>query len=282
MLRKPLLSAISLICLVGSAYAADLPSRKALPPAPSSLLVPVSSWTGFYVGVNAGGAFSGSSTISLTPSSDFGPFPSGFASAQAVGAYPISLNSRRTSFIGGGQASASTTSSGCSSRASKPTFRVCHEEIPYRRRSSIRHRPPAISAAPVFGTATVARRLDYLGTARGRLGVTFGPALIYATGGLAYGRTDLAYAGTIGFPSRTRLSLFRGRHRTAEPASATPRRRRGIRLLEQLVDQGGVPLLQSRPLLDDDWRQRSPISLRPRVVSRPLRCVMTAISFAPA
>ena len=52
----------------------------------------------------------------------------------------------------------------------------------------------------MFGTATVARRLDYLGTARGRLGVSFGPALLYATGGLAYGRTDLAYTGMIGFP----------------------------------------------------------------------------------
>src|SRR3954451_23189494 len=30
--------------------------------------------------------------------------------------------------------------------------------------------------------------------------VSFGPALLYATGGLAYGRTDLAYTGTIGFP----------------------------------------------------------------------------------
>jgi outer membrane immunogenic protein len=168
--------------------------------------VPVSSWTGFYVGVNAGGAFSGSSTISLTPSSDFGPFPSGFASAQAVGAYPISLNSRRTSFIGGGQvgfnyqfgmfvAGLEADIQGLSRR--NTVSATLFNPAP----------PPANFSAPVFGTATVARRLDYLGTARGRLGVTFGPALIYATGGLAYGRTDLAYAGTIGFPVAPTVSL---------------------------------------------------------------------------
>jgi len=83
--------------------------------------------------------------------------------------------------------------------ASKPTFRLCRREAPYRRRFNPAP-PPANFSAPVFGTATVARRLDYLGTARGRLGLSFGPALLYATGGLAYGRTDLAYTGTIGFP----------------------------------------------------------------------------------
>src|SRR5947209_20024397 len=104
MLCKPLLSAVATTGLIASALAADLPSRKAPPPAPYISPVPVASWTGFYIGVNAGGAFSGSSTIVLTPSSDFGPFPSGFASAQAIGAYPTALTNRRTGFIGGGQA----------------------------------------------------------------------------------------------------------------------------------------------------------------------------------
>ncbi|MEA2857597.1 MAG: outer rane immunogenic protein, partial [Methylobacteriaceae bacterium] len=81
MLCKPLLSAVVTTCLVGSALAADLPSRKAPPPAPYISPVAISSWTGFYVGVNAGGTFNASSNIALTPSLDFGPFPSGFAAA---------------------------------------------------------------------------------------------------------------------------------------------------------------------------------------------------------
>jgi outer membrane immunogenic protein len=80
-----------------------LPSRTAPPSAPYISPVPVATRTGFYIGVNAGATFSGSSIIALTPSSDFGPFQSGFASAQAIGAYPTSLTTRRTSFIGGGQ-----------------------------------------------------------------------------------------------------------------------------------------------------------------------------------
>ena len=90
MLRKPLFSAVAMTCLVSSAFAADLPSRTAPRPAPYISPVPVATWTGFYIGVNAGATFRGSSIIALTPLSDFGPFPSGFASAQAIGAYHTS------------------------------------------------------------------------------------------------------------------------------------------------------------------------------------------------
>ncbi|MBV9064521.1 MAG: porin family protein [Methylobacteriaceae bacterium] len=199
MLHKRLLLAVATTCCVGSAFAADLPSRAAPPPAPYTSPVPVSTWTGFYVGVNAGGTFSGSSLIALTPSTDFGPFPSGFASAQATGAYPTSLNSRRTGFIGGGQAGFNYQFG-----MFVAGFEADIQALPQRTSVSATlfnpAPPPANFAAPVFGTASVTRRLDYLGTARGRLGVAFGPALVYATGGLAYGRTDLAYTGTIGFP----------------------------------------------------------------------------------
>jgi outer membrane immunogenic protein len=41
-------------------------------------------------------------------------------------------------------------------------------------------------------TTSASQTLSWLGTARGRLGVTFDRALIYATGGLAYGRTSLS------------------------------------------------------------------------------------------
>ncbi|HZY13287.1 MAG TPA: hypothetical protein VFE89_11130 [Beijerinckiaceae bacterium] len=88
MLRKPLFSAVAMTCLVSSAFAADLPSPTAPPPAPYISPVPVATWTGFYIGVNAGATFT--SIIALTPSSNFGPFPSGFASAQAIGAYHTS------------------------------------------------------------------------------------------------------------------------------------------------------------------------------------------------
>ena len=51
-MKKILLSSVALLGLTVGALAADLPSRRA--PAPIIPVVPVFTWTGFYVGVNAG------------------------------------------------------------------------------------------------------------------------------------------------------------------------------------------------------------------------------------
>ncbi|HLM40985.1 MAG TPA: porin family protein, partial [Microvirga sp.] len=51
-MKKILLSSVALLGLTAGAMAADLPSRAA--PAPVFSAVPVFTWTGFYVGVNAG------------------------------------------------------------------------------------------------------------------------------------------------------------------------------------------------------------------------------------
>ncbi|RDI52376.1 hypothetical protein DES45_1151, partial [Microvirga subterranea] len=52
-MKKILLSSVALLGLTATAMAADLPSRRAAP-APIIAAVPVFTWTGFYVGVNAG------------------------------------------------------------------------------------------------------------------------------------------------------------------------------------------------------------------------------------
>ena len=46
---------------------------------------------------------------------------------------------------------------------------------------------------PGKGPDQLSSRYDWLGTARGRVGVTGGNALFYATGGLAYGRVSHQY-----------------------------------------------------------------------------------------
>src|SRR3954470_1621673 len=55
-MRKLLLSSVALFGLTAGATAADLPRRQYVTPVPY-VAVPVFTWTGFYVGVNAGGAF---------------------------------------------------------------------------------------------------------------------------------------------------------------------------------------------------------------------------------
>ena len=131
--------------------------------------------------MNAGAAFGGSSTIALTPSVDFGAFPSGFAAAQSIGAYPLALPSRQTRFIGGGQI-------GFNWQFGPIVAGVEADMQGLPRQDTVSSTlfnpsPPAVNfSAPVFGTATVTRRLDYFGTARGRLGFAFDRALIYAPG----------------------------------------------------------------------------------------------------
>src|SRR4029450_783547 len=56
-MKKLLLSSVALFGLSAAATAADLPRREYVAPAPI-VAVPVFTWTGFYVGVNAGYGFS--------------------------------------------------------------------------------------------------------------------------------------------------------------------------------------------------------------------------------
>jgi outer membrane immunogenic protein len=55
-MKKILLSSVALVGFTAGAMAADLPSRAA--PVPMIAAVPLFTWTGFYVGVNAGYGFS--------------------------------------------------------------------------------------------------------------------------------------------------------------------------------------------------------------------------------
>src|SRR3954452_378973 len=56
-MKKTLLSSVALVGLTVGATAADLPRRQYVAPVPY-VAVPVFTWTCFYVGVNAGAAFS--------------------------------------------------------------------------------------------------------------------------------------------------------------------------------------------------------------------------------
>ncbi|MFD2222462.1 outer membrane protein, partial [Microvirga arabica] len=77
-MKKILLSSVALLGLATGAVAADLPSRRAAP-APMIAAVPVFTWTGFYVGVNAGYGWSNDDfdSVDLADEDDDGGFVGG-------------------------------------------------------------------------------------------------------------------------------------------------------------------------------------------------------------
>lgn len=187
-MKRLLLSSVALAGLTVGAMAADLPSRRA--PAPF-VAVPVFTWTGFYVGVNAGYGFSDRNnfgTINL-------PAGSVVNSAGTNGVLTLNNAGRgnRDGFIGGGQvgynyqigsfvvgleADAQYIDFGRPNRAATYTFAGA---------TGIAFAPPA---------ATLQFRNndeDFFGTVRGRLGFAMDRVLIYATGGLSYTTNDFGW-----------------------------------------------------------------------------------------
>jgi len=191
-----------------AAIAADL----SLPPRPYAPYAPayyhsavVYEWTGFYIGLSAGGGF-GLGGVNNNVTSAFcnivfvgqGCDP-GQASSAAAAAVPGGLDKTHPSgFIGGGQigynyqmgwfvwgVEADFSGADISGSNSKTATATSLDLI-------------AIIVNTATGTAN--QKLDWLGTLRGRVGfVPFTPLLVYATGGLAYGHvsTDTTLSDTV-------------------------------------------------------------------------------------
>jgi outer membrane immunogenic protein len=153
-LKSALLGTVALGVLSSVAIAADLPSRKA----PVAYLepVPVFTWTGFYVGLNAGVALRNNTTYTSAP------FFVGNSS-----------NNSNAAFVGGGQV-------GYNWQNGAVVFGL---EADAQYRSAF-----ANNNNNGFFGGNSSNNGGYLGTVRGRVGYLFTPALLaYATGGLAYG-----------------------------------------------------------------------------------------------
>jgi outer membrane immunogenic protein len=160
-MKKILLSSVALLGLATGALAADLPSRRA--PAPIVAAVPVFTWTGFYVGVNAGYAWSDNDfdTVDLADDDDDGGF---------VGGAQVGYNYQIGSFVVGLEGDIQYADFGGELRFADGDDADLDDDI--------------------FD------RGDWFGTVRARAGVAFDRALIYATGGFAF--ADDATGWTVG------------------------------------------------------------------------------------
>jgi outer membrane immunogenic protein len=189
MLRRTLLASAGALVLTGAALAADLRAPPpVLLPAP-----PIFTWTGLYVGLNAGGTWSNNTNVDTVTADVFGnpalgggPAAGVASAALATASFPV----KSSGFIGGGQI-------GYNYQFANSFVVGLEADIQGIAASNRTH--SVFSQAPVAGfpanpidqTLSSSRGQSYLGTVRGRLGFTITPTLlVYGTGGLAYGQTN--------------------------------------------------------------------------------------------
>jgi outer membrane immunogenic protein len=194
-MKNVLLASTVLAGMTVAASAADLP-RRAAPPVFTP--VPVFTWTGFYLGVNAGYGFDASSRNTA----NYGLPTGSLVNSPGTNAI-VSVNNRSTNdgFSGGAQIGYNyqfTPGSGF-----VIGFEADAQYVDFARRANgtlnygvTGTRGTAFSGRGAY-VATSGNGLDYFGTARGRLGYAFDRTLVYATGGYAYGsgQDDQNFAG---------------------------------------------------------------------------------------
>jgi outer membrane immunogenic protein len=186
-MKSRLLRGVALPVLLASpAMAADLPVKA--PPAPAPLPVVAPNWTGFYVGLNAGGAWA---TADPNTSASCVPalgFPNAYLrciDVPLVNAAGTGSMSGST-FIGGGQV-------GYNWQSNNTVLGVEADFNSFHLRAS---RQATTFYTGLGSTFTVSNSVstDWLFTARGRLGWAFDYLLAYVTGGLAL--TNLGTSNT--------------------------------------------------------------------------------------
>jgi outer membrane immunogenic protein len=181
-------AALALALLGGTAFSADLPSRAILPALPALPMADTFTWSGFYAGLNAGGAWNSNAAANLLSAPVFvapgvgeEPWAAGSSMASAR-----TLATQSAGFIGGGQI-------GYNWRVNESFVLGMEADIQGVAGSADSGTNTSLLPAPTAGlnfltVSSASKGLDYLGTVRGRVGYLVTPTLLaYATGGFAYG-----------------------------------------------------------------------------------------------
>jgi outer membrane immunogenic protein len=226
-MKTSLLLAALLTSCSGAAFAADLPNTKE---APNFLApAPVSTWTGFYAGVNAGYGFSadprdtGEQTYYANTSGDdsstedHGPGGPSWQNQSklsgALGGAQIGYNLQINPFAVIG-IEADFQGSGLSGSSS--TYDSTHMTL-------LPFPVGGPNEWPVAGTAGVSQHVNWYGTLRGRLGWVATPdLLLYGTGGFAYGQVHQNFSYVGGFLADPALG-FMGSHWNGDASSSSIR-----------------------------------------------------------
>ena len=188
MIRKFLMSSVALVAITGTAFAADLPSRRA-PPVFVPPPIPVFSWTGLYVGGQVGYAF-GRETTYVVPNPGV-PGDSASTSGVIGGAHiGYNFSTQSLPFLGGfgGSGGVIGIEGDVDGSDASKVYPV------------------------IFGVASQGSYNTIQGSIRGRLGFAFDRALFYATGGAAFGefKNSTSFAGFTDRSDSTRVGYTVG------------------------------------------------------------------------
>jgi outer membrane immunogenic protein len=156
-MRRIVLAASALLVIAAPASAADLSLRPSVAPPP------LPTWTGFYVGLNAGGAIGNAE-------SDFSVGGTTFAS----------VNNPLTGAAVGGQVGYNWQSG--------PMVYGLETDIQWSNAQGTLSAPCVAGLCGPGLTANYSQEVSWFGTVRGRVGYASGGWLLYATGGYAYGQ----------------------------------------------------------------------------------------------
>jgi len=166
---KVFITAAALCLAPFTAMAADLGLRKSYLPGADTPATKASPWTGAYAGVNMGGGFgrvtdpdAGSDSEVIKTSGAMSGLQVGYN--QQIGVYVFGLEADYAMARIKGHLSQSASG--------------------------------VLSGFSVTGTATVESKLESFGTIRARAGVALNSALLFATGGYAYGRNMITGSGS--------------------------------------------------------------------------------------
>ena len=164
---KVFITAAALCLAPFTAMAADLGLRKTYLPGADAPAPTASPWTGAYAGVNAGGGFGRVKDPIVTP------VTGDIKSSGVLGGLQVGYNQQVGGFVFGVEAD----------------YALAHVK------------GDITASAPSFGltgtaTAAAASKLDSFGTVRARAGVAVNSALLFATGGWAYGHNKMTVSGS--------------------------------------------------------------------------------------
>jgi outer membrane immunogenic protein len=168
---------VAVMSFVGVAAAADFAPAKTGAPSPT--------WSGLYIGGNIGYGW-GSRSVGLSENTTDPALAAALAALVAGGSYPASLSPSAQGVIGGGQIGYNWQF---------PSHWLIGVETDLQGAGISGSASQTLTPAGFDTTTTsVAKKIDWFGTARARVGYLASPQwLLYATGGLAYGETHLGF-----------------------------------------------------------------------------------------